>query len=162
MSIPERDRKIAMYGEGYAALHQALLEAPPESLQWRPTKVDWSIHEIIVHCADAEMVAAIRLRQLASEEHPTILAWDQDLWAQTLAYHTQPVELALMTIEGARGMIHPLLRTLDEIVWTHVGRHTEGRDYTLDDWLEVFHDHLHVHAAQIRDNLAHWWEGSGP
>jgi hypothetical protein len=161
VSTTDRDRKIAMYAEGYDALLNAFHEAPPEALKWKPTSADWSIHEVVIHCADAEMYAAIRLRLLATEERPTILAWDQDHWALALGYHRLPIEPALHAIEGVRGTTHALLQSLDAAVWERVGQHTATRAYTADTWLDIYHDHLHVHAAQIRDNIAHWWEGAG-
>ena len=37
-----------------------------------------------------------------------------------------------------------------------VGRHSHSGPYGTDDWLRSYGEHLEVHAAQIRRNLAAW------
>jgi len=49
-----------------------------------------------------------------------------------------------------------LIRRLPEAVWTKAGRHTESGAYTAENWLQIYADHLEVHARQIEANVAAW------
>jgi hypothetical protein len=39
---------------------------------------------------------------------------------------------------------------MDSAAWTREGTHTEAGRYTVDRWLEIYSDHAHKHAEQIR------------
>ena len=152
----EREALIARYEAGPARLKAALAKVPPEALQWRPAPGDWSAHEIVVHCADSEANAALRIRYLVAEPDPLIVGYDQEEWARRFDYHSHPLEPALLTVEAVRANTVPLLKRLPESEWAKVGRHTESGAYSADRWLEIYAAHLEEHAAQIEANLAAW------
>ena len=150
------DDLIRRYAEGPALLRQALKTIPPQALQWRPAPGKWSAHEVIVHCADSETNAHMRIRYLLAEAEPVIVGYDQDGWARTLDYHALPLEPALATIEAVRANTVPLLRSLPEAAWKKTGRHTEHASYGVEKWMETYAEHLEVHARQIARILEAW------
>src|SRR5207247_10491229 len=89
------------YGPGL--LRRALAKVPAEALKWKPAAGRWSAHEIVVHCADSETNAHMRLRYLLAEPDPLIVGYDQDRWALTFDYHAHPLDTALATVEAVRG-----------------------------------------------------------
>lgn len=156
MTPAERAAHIRRYAEGPALLEDALARVPPAALQWRPGPGKWSVHEVIVHCADSETNAHMRLRYLLAEAEPLIIGYDQDRWASTLAYHEHPLDLALATVRAVRANTVPLLQRLTEADWKKTGRHTEHASYGVEKWLPIYAEHLEVHAAQIGRNLRAW------
>src|SRR5207247_8102105 len=142
-------------------LKTALAKIPPDALKWRPEPKRWSAHEIIVHCADSESNAHMRLRYLLAEDKPVIQGYDQDSWAARLDYHAHPLDAALTTVEAVRANTVPLLRRLPEAAWTRVGRHTESGSYGAADWLRTYAEHLEKHSRQIERNLELWRAGRG-
>jgi hypothetical protein len=153
----EREALIARYADGPARLRAALARAPSEALQWRPAPDAWSIHEVVVHCADSETNAAMRIRYLAFEPEPRVVGYDQERWAVAGDYHNHPVDLALATVEAVRANTVPLLRRLPEEAWRKAGQHSEHAEpYTAERWLAIYAAHLEEHAAQIESNLAAW------
>ena len=156
MSQAERVTLIEQYARGPALVREALAKVPTEALQWRPAAGKWSVHEVVVHCADSETNAALRIRYLLAEKQPLIVGYDQDAWARLFDYHAQPLEDALTATAAARGRTLPLLRSMTEADWTKAGRHTESGPYTASDWLRVYAAHLEGHARQIERNLAAW------
>jgi hypothetical protein len=158
----ERERLIEQYASGPARLRAALATVPAEARQWRPKAGEWSAHEVIVHCADAETNAAARIRYLATEKDPLILGYDEARWAVTLDYHQHPLEPALATVDAVRANTVPLLRRFPEATWQREGRHTESGRYTAEDWLQIYAEHLEVHARQIEANLAAWRAAGRP
>ncbi len=158
MEQSERDALIAQYAEGYDRLEAALTKVPAEALQWRPAPGKWTVHEVVIHCADSETNSHMRIRYLVAEDSPTIVGYDQDRWTTILDYHSLPLEPALATIRAVRANTVPLLRRLTPAQWARMGTHTESGAFGAEDWLKVYAIHLHQHERQILRNLAAWQE----
>jgi hypothetical protein len=156
MTAAERDSLIARYRTGPDLFEAALATVPQAALQWRPRAGAWSAHEIVVHCADSETNAHMRIRYLLAEADPLILGYDQDQWARTLDYHAHPLPPALSTIRAVRANTVPLLQRLTDAAWARMGRHTEHPTYGVERWLEVYAEHLAVHARQLARNREAW------
>ena len=67
---------ISLLAKTPQLLETLLGDLPEELLQWKPAPGKWSAHEIIVHCADSETNAYMRLRFLLAEQDPVILGYD--------------------------------------------------------------------------------------
>ena len=156
MSPEQRRPLIDQYATGSGRLERALAAVPAAALQWRPGPGRWSVHEIIVHCADSETNAHMRLRYLVAEPDPLIVGYDQDRWATELDYHAHPLPLALATIRAVRANTVPLLQRLTESQWQRAGRHTEHPTFGVEPWLRAYGEHLDVHARQIARNMEAW------
>jgi hypothetical protein len=156
MPNPEQDRLIARYAEGPDRLEAALNLVPAEALKWRPGPGKWSVHQVIVHCADSETNSHMRVRYLLGEESPTIIGYDQDRWADVMDYESHPLVPALATVRAVRANTGPLLRRLTPAQWARRGTHTESGSFGVKEWLEVYAEHLHQHEKQILRNLETW------
>ena len=143
MTPDERSKLIRQYADGPEVLKAALSRVPAQATKWRPAPAKWSVHEVVCHCADSEMNAALRLRYLAAESAPRIVGYDQDAWTRAFDYHALDADLALTLAEGARRWTVPLLERLSGEQWLKEGTHTEIGRYTAEDW-------------QIDRNLAAW------
>lgn len=156
MDASTRADLIRRYAEGPATLRAALAKVPKEALKWRPAPDKWSVHEVIVHCADSETNSHMRIRYLLAEQDPLIVGYDQDAWVGVLDYHNLPLEPALATVEAVRANTVPLLKRLPESAWSRKGRHTESGTYGVEQWMNIYAEHLEIHARQIERNLAAW------
>jgi len=151
-----RESFLRRYRQGAALLRQAWEEVPAEARTWRPAEGKWSAHEVVVHCADSETYAAIRIRLLMAESEPLIVGYDENVWARRFNYHAADPELALRLVEAVRAHTSATLDGLPDEAWGRMGRHTHSGPYGTDDWLRSYGEHLEIHAAQIRRNLAAW------
>jgi hypothetical protein len=156
MSREERTRLVEQYAVGAERVRAAAALVPPEALQWRPGEGRWSVHEVVVHCADSETNAALRLRYLLAEKEPVIVGYDQEAWARLFDYHSQSIEESLAATAAARSRTVPILQRMSEADWAKEGRHTESGRYTAEDWLRIYAAHLEGHARQIEKNLDAW------
>ena len=156
MDRTQRDTLIQQYADGPRRLREALARVPEDARQWRPAPGEWSVHEVICHCADSETQSYGRIRMVVAEKDALIVGYDQDEWARRFDYHAQPLEPALATVDAVRASTAALLRTLSDEAWTRKGRHTESGEYPAERWLEIYADHLDGHARQIENNLAAW------
>lgn len=156
MTPAERADCIRRYAEGPALIAAALADTPAEALQWRPAPGKWSVHEVVVHCADSEVNSHGRIRYVLGEDHPTIVGYAEARWAERMDYHAHPIDLAMATVVAVRGNTVPLLRRLTEEQWARTGTHTEAGAYGAEIWLLAYAEHLEIHDRQIRRNIAAW------
>ena len=156
MDKARREQLIQQYADGPRRLREALAQVPAAARQWRPAPGEWSVHEVVVHCADSETNSFARIRYLAAEPEPVIQGYDQAAWARIFDYHVLPADTALAVVEAVRASTTALIRTLPEAAWTRAGRHSESGPYSAEDWLRIYAEHLEGHAQQIEQNVAAW------
>jgi len=156
LSAEERDRRIEQYATAPSRLRDILAGVPAEATKWRPEPNEFSVHEIVCHCADSEANAYSRIRYLLTEEKPVIVGYDPDTWARELDYANHPLDAALATVEAVRANTAPILRRLPEEAWEKEGTHTESGRYTGADWLRVYSEHLEEHIEQINRTVEAW------
>jgi hypothetical protein len=157
MNATERTRKIEAYGEGYALLEQTLAHIPPEAWKHKPSPEDWSVHEIVVHMADSESMAALRIRKLIVEPGSTLMAYEESKWADALNYLNQNAQDCLQIIRLARRSTYGLLKSVPDRVLDHSVKHPEmGEPYTFDTWLEIYSSHIPDHVEQIKRAVQDW------
>lgn len=144
-----RDGLLRRYRDGPRVIAEAVAGATDEALDRRPPAPElWSAREVVHHVADSEMTSAIRLRRLIAEREPDLGAYDEELFAQRLRYD-RPISASLDAIRAARASTAEILDRLEEAEWQRSGRHPEHASYTVDDWLRIYAEHCHEHAAQI-------------
>ena len=160
MTPAEREELFRRYENGPRLIRDALAKVPPAAMKWRPAPGKWSVHEVICHCADSETVSSTRIRFVEGEDRPTIVGYDQDRWAKAFDYHGLPLEPSLAQIEAVRAWTATLIRRLPAEAWSREGTHTESGRYTAETWLELYAEHLEVHARQIARNVEAW--GASP
>lgn len=149
MDATERDALLEKYATGAAAFRDALAGITDAELDARPGPDEWTAREIVHHTADAEMRAAIRLRQLIAEDDPVIQGYDQDNYTRALHYD-RPIGSSLAAVAAARETSAELLHLLTDDEWMKTGTHTESGSYGVTDWLSIYAAHAHDHADQIR------------
>ena len=157
MDQSERNQKIEAYGRGYDLLSAELARIPREAWDFKPSSEDWSVHEILVHMADSESMAALRVRKLIVEPGSTLMGYEEAKWAGALAYQKQDTEDALQIIRLARATTYRLLKTLPVATFEHTVKHPEyDEPYTFDKWLNIYSGHIPDHIQQIQKTVEAW------
>jgi hypothetical protein len=151
-----REAFLHRYADGPTLLRHAWEAVPVEARAWQPAEGKWSALEVLVHCADSEAYAAIRIRLLLAEAEPLIVGYDENEWARRFVYQASDPDLALRLVETVRAHTAAMLSRLPEEAWGRVGRHSHSGPYGTDDWLRIYAEHLEIHATQVRRNLAAW------
>jgi DinB superfamily len=153
----ERQAWIDRYARGPALIDAALARVPKEVLQWRPAPDKWSVHQVVVHCGDSEVNSHMRIRYVVCEREPLVVGYDENRWVREQDYHAHPLEPALAAMHAARANTVPLLQRLTDEQWKRFGRHTEhAGPYSAERWLELYAEHLEIHARQIERTFAVW------
>jgi nuclear transport factor 2 (NTF2) superfamily protein len=162
MDKAEREALIEKYGRAYADFEAAVDELPKEIWQFKPEPTEWSVHEIIVHMADSEANSALRARRLVAEPGRDVMAYDQDVWAERLDYHSQSWEAALELLKWVRKTTYDLIKNLPDDVWDNTAVHAEYEEpYTFEQWLRIYAEHPYVHIKQMQKNYELWKTQNG-
>src|ERR1035438_5634282 len=104
----------------------------------------------MAHLADSEVVCANRCRQIAAEDNPTLIAFDQELWARNLNYSGRKPKQSLESYRRLRAENYDLLKNLPEGAFERAGNHTEVGRMTLLALVERNVLHGESHARQLQ------------
>lgn len=138
------------FTEGPTFLNNVTQDINPAVLN-RPNRDGWSIRDIIVHLADAEIVGAYRFRIVLAEDEPTLPVYDQERWKKRLHYIWRSPEAALSLFQQTRFSTAEMLQQCDLASWQRTGIHPVRGRLTLGDLLRTYAEHVDMHIAQIEE-----------
>jgi uncharacterized damage-inducible protein DinB len=129
----------------------AAVSGIPESTLNRKSSPDkWSIHEIVGHLADAEIIVAYRFRQVLADKDPKFAPIDQDAWTQTLGYTEASIPELIAQFGVNRFHNLRILRRATPEAFAKSGYHPErNRQVTLEEMFQYWVNHGPNHIAQI-------------
>jgi len=148
MDAEERTGLIKRFRDGHRVVMEALSGITAEELD-RSASGEWTPRQTAHHLADSEMMSAIRIRRLLTEDKPVIEGYDEATFARKLTFD-RPIEPSLEAMRWARETSAQLLERLTDQDWRKVGTHTENGPYSVEDWLTIYAAHAHDHAEQIK------------
>ncbi|HNY39132.1 MAG TPA: putative metal-dependent hydrolase [Bryobacteraceae bacterium] len=114
----------------------------------------WNSRQVIHHLADSHMMAYIRFKKTVAEDHPTLQAYNQDVWASHGDGWTGPLEPSLSILDGVHARWAAFLRALPETAWSRTAIHQERGPMTLEDLLRIYSGHGEKHIGHIKAGLA--------
>jgi hypothetical protein len=152
---------ILTYADGPRMLEEVLAGIPEDELHFRPGPERWSIHENVIHIADAEIVGAMRLRFLLAQPGATLVGYDQERWGRAFDYSRQSRDEALALFAALRSTTTRLLKAAPASAWEHVGTHTERGPLALVPLLQIYADHVPYHLRTIAKRRRQYAEGHG-
>jgi hypothetical protein len=141
---------IAKYRLQADEMDMFLSNCPPAAVVWSPGFDRWSILEIAAHLADAELLAAARIRRIITQDRPELHGYKQELWAQSLAYRLQKIDVVSARFALLRRENASLLEMAGEEVWRLKGRHDEYGELSLRELIEDYISHTAKHLGQMR------------
>jgi hypothetical protein len=121
-----------------------------EEEDFTPAPGKWSIRQLMAHLADSEVVCAHRMRQILAEDHPTLIAFDQDAWTRNLDYARRKPKASLESYRRLRAENYELLKGVPETAFARAAQHTERGRITLRQQIESFAQHDENHARQMQ------------
>jgi uncharacterized damage-inducible protein DinB len=140
---------IDEYSRGYAMLREAIEGLAEEELRFKPAPDKWSIHEILIHVTDAEILATYRLKKVLAEEEPLLISFDQNAWANNLGYDLLDREQYLLLFQLLRSSMQTFLDNLTEEQAERVGKYADAKQITFKQLMGFRVQHVRDHLAQI-------------
>src|SRR5437763_13905939 len=127
---PSMDRAmIDRYAAGADVLAQAIKGLTRDDLNAFPVPETWSIQQIVLHLMDSDLIGSDRMKRVAAEENPPLVAYDETAFAERLCYDQLDTALACEIFRLNRRMTADLLRRLPDAAFARTGNHSErGRE----------------------------------
>ncbi len=140
---------IEHYAAGAPRLRTAIAGLTREQLTAFPIPGAWSIAQIAVHIWDSDAAATHRMKRIAAEEAPLIIAYDESAFARTLAYHDMDLPRVCALFELNREHTAEMLRLLPDEAFERKGVHNQRGIVTLGGMVEGYVEHLAHHLRFI-------------
>ncbi|MDF2684240.1 MAG: hypothetical protein K0R47_5430 [Brevibacillus sp.] len=140
---------IEEYGRGYAMLREAIEGLSEEELRFKPAPDKWSIHHILIHVTDSEILSTHRLKKVLAEEEPLLISFDQNAWANSLGYDQLDREQYLLLFQMLRSSMQTILLHLTRAQSERIGVYADAGRFTFKQLLEYRVNHVRDHLAQI-------------
>src|SRR6187549_2396540 len=148
--MTDRAALIERYRTGSDAVDAALAGITDMELDRVPPDGGWTARMVAHHLADSEAMSYTRLRRLVADDDPVVIqGYEEPRWAERLHYD-RPIGESIAVVRAVRSASLALLESLTEDEWHRSGRHAESGPYGVERWLEIYPEHPHEHAAQIR------------
>ena len=148
---------LQRYSGAPAALEARLRGLGRDELTFRPFPEAWTVHEQVVHLADSELSASVRLRKILAESGVAVEVYDQEKWQAGLDYQAQDLDRAVRLFRLLREASADLLSRAREEQWQgNWILHPERGKLDLARWLEMYVEHSETHLGYIERNLGLW------
>jgi hypothetical protein len=152
--ITDRQAKIDRIRRFPAELRQLLHGLSEEQLDAHYLDGEWSVRENVHHLPDSHMSAVVRLKLILTRDRPTLVAYDQDRWAELPDVQRTPIESSLAILDGLHERWCDLFESLTDTQWQRVGLHEEAGEMTPERLLNTYANHCDAHIDQICGTLA--------
>jgi len=144
------DRDLIASLEATPAALRALFDGLDDATIRRPEAAGkWSMIEVANHLADSDMVVGVRIRMIVAQDRPPIVAYDQDLWVETLGYRQAVLADVLTQFDVLRGANVSLTRRLSPAELERYGVHSERGGESAGYLLRLVAGHDLVHLDQL-------------
>lgn len=119
----------------------------------------WTVRQVVHHVVDSHLNSYSRFKRAVTEDKPTIVAYDEKLWAELPDAKTAPVAGSLNILEALHRRWVSFLRALAPEEFGRPIHHPEWGDITVDILLEIYGwhcPHHERHITALRERRA-WW-----
>jgi hypothetical protein len=123
---------------------------PAKKVLRRPGDGRWSIEEILIHLAQAELVFAYRVRMILSATGTAIQAYDQNIWQANARHLQRHPARALELFRIVRWSNVSLLESLSKGQWGRYGIHEERGKESIKHLTRLMAGHDENHLRQIQ------------
>ena len=149
-TAPEFESQISLYAAGSTILRKAVEGISKQKLDTKIAPGTWSIQEVIVHMIDSDLAATHRMRRIAAEEMPLLVAYDENAFIARLAAEKTEITQALDLFDANRQFTAQWLRSLESSAFARSGIHTQRGKVTLGEILAIYTHHLDHHLVFIK------------
>jgi len=153
LNLTEGKDVVAVHRETASKLAKLVDGKSSAQLSKRPAADKWSVSEILVHLAEAEVSCFWRYRQMIEHNGSTIVPFDQDLWYQLGEYESRDPHEALQLFRLMRDANLRMFDRLTPEQWQRGGVHSERGPMTVADLARQMAGHDINHVAQVEKIL---------
>jgi len=116
-------------------------------------KGKWTVTQNIHHLVDAHNNKFSLIRQILTENNPTLQEFKEEKWAELPDGKHKDISYSLLILEGLHKRVVILLRELNSKQWKLAGKHSHFGDVSIEQIVESFSTHGERHIKQIKKTL---------
>lgn len=109
----------------------------------------WTVRQVVHHVVDSHLNSYVRFKLAITEDNPTIVAYDEKLWAELPDAKSAPIAGSLDLLEALHRRWVSMLRALEPADFERRLDHTEVGPLTVDILLEIYGWHVRHHEAHV-------------
>jgi uncharacterized damage-inducible protein DinB len=142
---------IDHYIQGADQLQQAIRGLSSADRNAFPVPGTWSIQQIVMHMMDSDLIAADRMKRVIAEDRPTLIGYNETLFAQRLPYDELDAEKACDIFALNRRLMGEILKRQPDAAFQRTGLHSETGEITLEYLVKTYAGHLDHHMKFVRE-----------
>jgi len=151
LTLSTRKRTLLEIAELPGRLRDALEGLSDRQLDTPYRPEGWTVRQVVHHLADSHMHAYIRTKFALTLNEPTIMAYDENIWANLKDGRGGPTEASLLILDGLHARWTELLESLTDADWGRKFLHPENGVVTLDVNAPIYAWHGRHHTAHITE-----------
>ncbi len=137
-----------------AQIEQLVTGLTPAQLTTHFLVNEWTVAQNVHHLADSHMNSYIRCKLMATEDHPTLKPYDQDLWAAFPDAQKADISGSLAILKSLHERWVEFFEGLPAGAWSRTGFHPESGTIMIETQLSAYVEHGEAHVEQITRTLA--------
>lgn len=110
----------------------------------------WTVNQVVHHCADSHINALVRIKLALSNDHPTILPYPEDRWAEMADYQL-PFNNSMTLLHALHRKLTSLLRSLTEEELNRTYFHPQyQKEFRVKDVICLYAWYGNHHLAHVK------------
>lgn len=148
MTTPRQD--IERYAAQADIIRRAAEGLSNDQLDAFPIPGTWSVRQILVHLLESDLAATHRMRRIAAEDKPLIIAYDESALARELGYEHDDLAVVGDLFALNRRFTAAWLRRLPDPAFDRVGVHNHNGFVSLAAMIAMYVRHVDGHMTHLR------------
>jgi len=141
--------KIDTYLAGGPMLAQSIWGLTHEQLHAKPADGSWTIHQIVTHMLESDLIGTDRMKRIACMDKPLLVGFDETAFSNLAGREQIDAFAACELFLRNRQLTAVILRALPTRAWDRIGIHTEVGAVSLTQMLDKYIVHLEHHLEFI-------------
>lgn len=115
---------------------------------------EWTVAQVVHHCADSHINSYIRLKLILTEDQPPLKPYREAVWGEFVDGKSADLTHTLALLDGLH---HRWVTTFENVTadqWSRTGIHQADGEVSVADLLRLYHNHCNAHIDQIERVLA--------
>lgn len=145
----QRQDCLAKIEETPARMRAAVAGMNNEQLETPYRPDGWSVRQVVHHVPDSHLNSYVRMKLAITQDHPTIIAYDENIWAELADGRNAPVEMSLDLLDSLHQRWVVFLRSLQGDDFLRTFNHPEIGVVSVDKNIALYAWHGQHHVAHI-------------
>jgi uncharacterized damage-inducible protein DinB len=149
LSDEERQAMIDQIAETPQKMRAAVDGLNEEQLNTPYRPGGWTVRQVVHHVPDSHLNSYVRFKLALTMEHPTIIAYDENVWANLDDARNAPIDMSLDLLESLHRRWVLFLRSLKGEDFQRTFNHPEIGTVSVDKNIALYAWHGRHHVAHI-------------